>query len=95
VPLNLKAALCCFEFTVALVILVSGAALPASAFPAESTATHREVDGHETPLKPFPASTSLSAHLGEAAAGLVEVTALPLPSPAAQNDEEGHEMASR
>jgi hypothetical protein len=62
-----------------------------SIFPAISTATHNDTEGHEIPANQSPVAVVL--HDEAPAAGSVEVTISP-PSPtAAQNDTDGHETA--
>jgi hypothetical protein len=72
-------------------------------FPALSTATHSDVEGHDTPLS-APGhcavevqlgSTEVTVHALVSPVGSVEVSTLPAVSTATHNDCDGHETAVR
>ena len=67
-----------------------------TACPYASTATHNELDAHETPVRAFEPSISIGAlQVGCSAAGSVVITAFPPPSTATHNDVVGQETPLR
>ena len=67
-----------------------------TAFPAKSTATHKDVEAHETQERPPLAATFPGAlQIGDTAAGSVVMTALPPPSTPTQSVIDGHETPVR
>jgi hypothetical protein len=72
-------------------------------FPASSTATHSEIDGHDTPARlaghdvgwpqlSVALSMCAALHVPAPPVGLVETTAFPALSTATQSDADGHEI---
>jgi len=64
-------------------------------FPAASTATHTDSDGHDTPEIAFEPSTLTRLHVDATAAGFVDVRTFPASSTATHNDRDGHERPVR
>jgi hypothetical protein len=66
-----------------------------TALPTPSTATHKAVETHETPVRPFVPSMFLTLQVGEAALGFVEVASLPWASTATHRFEDAQETPVR
>jgi hypothetical protein len=66
-----------------------------TAFPKPSTATHNDVEAHETPERKFASMLAGGLQVGVAAVGSVEITAFPTLSTATHNDVEGHETPTK
>jgi hypothetical protein len=63
-----------------------------SAFPAPSTATHNERDGHDTEFRLFVPSTRVTDHAEGPPVGSVDVAMPPASSTATHRSTDGHEM---